>query len=131
MFERDERYSRQTILDVIGEAGQRKLSASSVAIVGLGALGSAIAGLLVRAGVGRLRLIDRDIVELSNLQRQILFDEADAQAEVPKAAAAVAHLARVNSAIVLESCPNDLDAGNAEELLADVDLIMDGTDNFE
>lgn len=131
MTERDERYSRQTILEVIGEAGQRKLSASSVVIVGLGALGSTIAALLARAGVGRLRLIDRDIVELSNLQRQILFDEADARSEVPKAVAAAAQLARVNSEIVLEPYPNDLDAGNAEVLLSGFDLIMDGTDNFE
>ena len=131
MTERGERYSRQTILDCIGEAGQWKLSASSVVVVGLGALGSTIATLLARAGVGRLRLIDRDVVEVSNLQRQILFDEMDAQTETPKAIAAAAQLARVNSDIVLESYPNDLDAGNAEQLLDGADLIMDGTDNFE
>jgi adenylyltransferase/sulfurtransferase len=126
-----DRYSRQMLLDVIGEVGQDRLATASVALVGCGALGCTIGALLARAGVGRIRLIDRDVVEWSNLQRQILFGESHAEAEVSKAAAAAEQLRLANSSIEIEACPRDLDAGNAESLLADVDLILDGTDNME
>ncbi len=127
----DERYSRQVLFAHIGEAGQRRLLASRAALVGCGALGTAVANLLVRAGVGRLRLIDRDFVEPSNLQRQTLFDEADAQAALPKAIAAERRLRAINSGVVVEGVVADLTSRNAEELLAGHDLILDGTDNFE
>jgi adenylyltransferase/sulfurtransferase len=115
----------------IGEEGQRRLLASSALVVGCGAIGAAAAGLLVRAGVGRVRILDRDFVEPSNLQRQALFDEADAQAALPKAAAAERKLRAVNSSISIEGLVADLSPRNAEELLSGFDLILDGTDNFE
>jgi molybdopterin/thiamine biosynthesis adenylyltransferase len=127
----EERYSRQVLFAGIGEEGQRRLGASSVAVVGCGATGSVLAMLLARAGVGALRLIDRDYVEASNLQRQMLFDEADAADSVPKAFAAARHLARMNSAIALEPHVADLTPANISSLLTGVDLILDGTDNFE
>jgi adenylyltransferase/sulfurtransferase len=127
----DERYSRQVLFARIGEAGQRRLLASRAALVGCGALGTAVANLLVRAGVGRLRIIDRDFVEPSNLQRQTLFNEADAQAALPKAIAAERRLRAINSGVVVEGVVADLTSRNAEELLAGHDLILDGTDNFE
>ena len=126
-----QRYIRQTIFAPIGKSGQERLSAATVAIVGCGALGSAISDQLARAGVGRLRLIDRDFVELHNLQRQSLFTEADVAERTPKAIAAGNRLAAVNSDIEIESIVDDLDSGNAEQLLAGADLIVDGTDNFE
>jgi adenylyltransferase/sulfurtransferase len=107
-----DRYARQTLLEVIGEAGQERLSAASVAIVGCGALGCAIAALVARAGVGRIRLIDRDVVDWSNLQRQILFHEAHARNGVPKAVAAAEQLALANSSIALDPCVRYLHAGN-------------------
>ncbi len=125
------RYSRQEIFLPIGPEGQKRLRASRVAVVGCGALGSQLAETLTRAGVGHLRLIDRDIVEESNLQRQTLFTEADASALRPKALAAKARLAAVNSEVVVESLVTDLTADNARDLLDDVDLFLDGTDNFE
>jgi len=127
----DERYSRQTLFHGIGEEGQRKLSASKVAIIGCGATGSALAGLLARAGVGLLRIIDRDYVEPSNLQRQSLFDEADAAESLPKAIAAARQIAAFNSALVIEPKVEDLVPSNVEALLHGADLILDGTDNFE
>ena len=127
----ESRYQRQSRFAPLGEEGQRRLDAARIAVVGLGALGSVQAELLARAGVGRLRLIDRDFVELSNLQRQTLYDEADAEEGLPKAVAAARRLARVNSAIVAEPLVADLTPGQAEELLEGVDLILDGTDNFE
>jgi len=127
----DERYSRQMLFAAIGEDGQRRLLASSVVIVGCGAIGAAAAGLLVRAGVGRVRILDRDFVEPSNLQRQTLFDEADALAALPKAAAAERKLRAVNSSISIEGLVADLSSQNAAELLSGFDLILDGTDNFE
>jgi len=125
------RYSRQTLFEGLGKDGQRKISASRVAIVGCGALGSFHASLLARAGVGTLRLIDRDYVESSNLQRQILFDEEDARQLLPKAAAAERILRRVNSQIRIDGVVADLHSANAGELLRDVDLILDGSDNFD
>jgi molybdopterin/thiamine biosynthesis adenylyltransferase len=126
-----ERYSRQILFAGIGEAGQQRLLQSRVAIVGCGATGSALASLLARAGVGRLRIIDRDYVEPSNLQRQSLFDEADAADSIPKAIAACRKIASFNSQIVAEPHVSDARPENIEELLAAVDLILDGTDNFE
>ena len=125
------RYSRQILFEGIGESGQDRLSKSRAAIVGCGALGSLQAGALARAGVGHLRIIDRDYVELVNLQRQWLFDESDAAQGLPKAVAAVRYLAKVNSAIELEPAVADLNPSNAVELLEGMDLLLDGTDNFE
>ena len=127
----DERYSRQILFAGIGEAGQRRLLASRVAIVGCGALGTVLANLLVRAGVGHIRIIDRDFVEPSNLQRQTLFDESDASDSLPKAVAAERRLRAINSSIAIEGVVADIGPRNAEELLSSHDLILDGTDNFE
>jgi molybdopterin-synthase adenylyltransferase len=126
-----ERYSRQILFRGIGAEGQRKLSAGRIAIVGCGATGSAIAGLLARAGVGTLRIIDRDYVEPSNLQRQSLFDESDAAESLPKAVAAARKIAAFNSQIAVEPKVEDLIPGNIESLLEGFDFILDGTDNFE
>jgi molybdopterin-synthase adenylyltransferase len=126
-----EKYSRQMLFAPIGEEGQRRLLASSVVIVGCGAIGAAAAGLLVRAGVGRVRILDRDFVEPSNLQRQTLFDEDDARAALPKAVAAERKLRAINSAVAVEGLVADLNPRNAQELLTGFDLILDGTDNFE
>ena len=115
----------------IGEDGQARLLTSRAVIVGCGAIGAAAANLLVRAGVGRVRIIDRDFVEQSNLQRQTLFDEADAREALPKAIAAERKLRSINSAITVEGVVADLNPRNAPELLAGFDLILDGTDNFE
>ncbi len=126
-----ERYSRQIRFSGIGSEGQQALLDTTVAIVGLGALGSFQAAALARAGCGRLILIDRDIVEFSNLQRQWLYDESDAAEARPKAAAAAAALSKTNSQIAVMSTIADLTASNAEELLEEAALILDGTDNFE
>jgi molybdopterin-synthase adenylyltransferase len=128
---RDERYSRQWRFAPLGQEGQRRIRGARVAVVGLGALGSVAVELLARAGVGALRLIDRDFVELSNLQRQFLYDEADASDGLPKAVAAARRLARINSSVELEPCVADLAPSSADELLGGADLILDGTDNFE
>ncbi len=125
------RYARQIVYPGIGEAGQRKLLAARVTVVGVGALGTVIANNLGRAGVGFLRLVDRDFVEWHNLQRQTLFDEADAEAGLPKAVAGAQHLARVNSGITVEPVVADVTAENVQDLIRDVDLVLDGTDNFE
>jgi molybdopterin/thiamine biosynthesis adenylyltransferase len=126
-----ERYSRQILFRPIGEQGQRRLASSRVAIIGCGATGSALAGLLARAGVGLLRIIDRDYVEPSNLQRQSLFDEADATESLPKAVAAARKIASFNSQIKVEAKVEDLIPSNIESLLGGTELILDGTDNFE
>ncbi len=126
-----ERYSRQILFRGIGEAGQQKLATARVGIVGCGATGSAITSLLARAGVGTLRIIDRDYVEPSNLQRQSLFDEADATESLPKAIAAARKIAAFNSEIVVEPKVDDLVPSNIGALLDGLDLILDGTDNFE
>ncbi len=126
-----ERYTRQSILSQIGSSGQDKISAARVAIVGIGALGSVSAQLCARGGVGFLRLIDRDVIEQSNLQRQVLFNEADVKAGLAKASAAKRHLAEINSEIQIEAVVEDLHAANIDEWLGDVDVVLDGTDNFE
>lgn len=126
-----ERYSRQVLFAGIGEAGQEKLLATSAVLVGCGALGTAVAGLVARAGIGRLRIIDRDFVERSNLQRQTLFDESDACEALPKAIAAERHLRAINSELHVESIVDDLTPKNAAGLLVGFPLILDGTDNFE
>jgi molybdopterin/thiamine biosynthesis adenylyltransferase len=126
-----DRYSRQTLFPGIGHPGQLKLAQSHVAIVGCGATGAASASLLARAGVGTLTLIDRDFVEPSNLQRQVLFDESDARDSLPKAEAARCHIARFNSSIAVHSHIADLVPGNIAELLSSADIILDATDNFE
>ncbi|MBD0382728.1 ThiF family adenylyltransferase [Paenibacillus sedimenti] len=126
----DARYSRQTLFSPIGIEGQRKLNASKVAIVGMGALGTVLANHMVRAGIGYVRLIDRDFVEASNLQRQMLYDEEDAANSIPKAIAAARRLQLVNSLVTIEPHVTDLNPTNAEQLLGGVDLILDGTDNF-
>jgi len=127
----EERYSRQILFSGIGAEGQRRLARARVAIVGCGATGSALAGLLARAGVGTLRIIDRDYVEASNLQRQSLFDEKDAAESLPKAIAAGKKIAAFNSAIVVEPRVEDLIPENIDAALAGMQLILDGTDNFE
>lgn len=127
----ESRYSRQIRFSPVGDEGQRRIRAANVAIVGCGALGSVQAEMMTRAGVGMLRLIDRDFVEWSNLQRQFLFDENDAAEAMPKAVAAARRLARVNSEVVLEPMVADLTASNAAELFDGIHLILDGADNFE
>ncbi|CAM3333989.1 MULTISPECIES: ThiF family adenylyltransferase [Brevibacillus] len=125
------RYSRQILFAPIGRAGQEKLRQSRVAIVGMGALGTVLSNHMVRAGVGFVRLIDRDFVEPSNLQRQMLYDEADAAEHLPKSIAAHAKLSRINSEVEIEPIVADLTAFNAEQWLTDVDLVLDATDNFQ
>lgn len=124
------RYSRQTLFKPIGENGQRRLLNKKAVIVGMGALGTVIANHLVRSGVGYVRFIDRDLVELSNLQRQSLYDEGDARENLPKVIAAEKKLKQINSTIKLEPILADLNLDNAEELLGGFDVIVDGTDNF-
>lgn len=126
-----EKYSRQVLFEGIGRAGQERLLASSAVLVGCGAIGAATASLLVRAGVGRLRIIDRDFVEPSNLQRQVLFDESDASQTLPKAVAAERKLKSINSSVGIEGTVADVNPANVKELLDGFDLILDGTDNFE
>jgi molybdopterin/thiamine biosynthesis adenylyltransferase len=126
-----ERYSRQILFAGIGDEGQKRLMSASAVIVGCGAIGAATANLLVRAGLGRLRIVDRDFVEPSNLQRQTLFDEGDAREALPKAVAAEHKLRAVNSGVAVEGVVADVDPKNVEELLLGFDLILDGTDNFE
>jgi molybdopterin/thiamine biosynthesis adenylyltransferase len=126
-----ERYSRQILFPEIGEAGQEHLLAAHAAIVGCGALGSLQAMALARSGVGHLTIIDRDYVDESNLQRQFLFEESDAAEALPKAVAAARRLRRINSSIQVDDVVADLNPANAEELLAQAGVILDGTDNFE
>jgi molybdopterin-synthase adenylyltransferase len=126
-----DRYSRQILFSGIGEEGQTRLAGASAVIVGCGAIGASTAALLARAGVGRLRILDRDFVEPSNLQRQSLFDESDARESLPKAVAAEQKLRAINSSISVEGVVADLTPHSVEELLSSFDLILDGTDNFE
>jgi molybdopterin-synthase adenylyltransferase len=126
-----EKYSRQILFAGLGDQGQQRLLESSVVIVGCGAIGAAAANLLVRAGVGRIRIVDRDFVEPSNLQRQTLFDEADARDALPKAVAAERKLRSINSSVSVAGTVADVNPYNAQELLAGFDVILDGTDNFE
>jgi len=126
-----DRYARQTRLPEIRIEGQKRLSASSILIVGCGALGSNLANTLVRAGVGFLRIVDRDVLELNNLQRQVLFDESDVAAGLPKAEAAVQKLSRINAEATIDGVVADVTHRNIESLMEDVALVLDGTDNFE
>ncbi len=126
-----EKYSRQILFDGIGLCGQERLLASSAVIAGCGAIGAAAANLLARAGVGRLRIIDRDFVEPSNLQRQTLFDESDAAQALPKAIAAERKLKSINSTVKVEGLVADINPANVSELLNSFDVVLDGTDNFE
>ena len=125
------RYSRQMLLSRIGVEGQRRLSQSRVLVVGIGALGSTLAAFLVRAGVGFVRLVDRDFIELDNLQRQTLFDEQDIAAGLPKAIAAAEKLRRANSAVTVEPIVADVTAANVERFVEGCNLALDGSDNFE
>jgi adenylyltransferase/sulfurtransferase len=126
-----ERYSRQMRFTGIGETGQRKLLGGHVTLCGCGALGTVLANALVRAGVGHVRIVDRDFIETHNLQRQILFDERDVAENLPKAEAAARKLRLVNSSVIVEPVVTDIDRTNIEELCKDADVILDGTDNFE
>ncbi len=126
-----DKYSRQVLFGPLGEAGQRKLLESGVLVIGCGALGSTILELLARTGIGRLRFVDRDFVEVSNLQRQALYTESDARNRIPKAIAAESALRMINSEPVYEPRVTDVNHSNVEELAAGMDIILDGTDNFE
>lgn len=125
------RYDRQVLLSPIGETGQARLADARVLVVGCGALGSVVAESLARAGVGRLDIVDRDVVELTNLHRQTMFDESDAASATPKAQAAATHLHRINSSIEVTPHVADFNPASAQRLARDCDLIIDGTDNFE
>lgn len=127
----DERYSRQMLFAPIGEAGQRKLKKSAVCIVGMGALGTVLANHMVRAGIGLVRMVDRDYVERSNLQRQMLYDEEDALHSYPKVVAAEKKLHKINSDVRLEAIVADVTVHNIENLLQGMDIVLDGTDNFQ
>ena len=126
-----DRYSRQTLFHGIGKEGQKRLANSFVVIIGCGALGTIIATTLVRAGIGKVRIIDRDFIEYHNLQRQVLFDEDDIRDQLPKAVAAQRHLSKVNSSIEIEGIVADVNYSNIEGLIHDADLILDGLDNLE
>lgn len=125
------RYSRQTLFKHLDEVAQQRLLASRVVLIGCGALGTVLANTLARAGVGFLRIVDRDYVEWNNLQRQVLFDERDAREGNPKAVAAARRLGEINSDVEIEPVIADVNPGNIESLVASADLILDGTDNFE
>jgi len=125
-----DRYVRQTVFAPLGPEGQRRLAAARVLVCGCGALGSTMANMLARAGVGWLRIVDRDYVDLHNLQRQVLFDEEDAAGRRPKATAAAAHLAQINSDVAIEPIVDEIAPGNIERLIEGVDVVVDGTDNF-
>lgn len=125
------RYSRQVLLKSIGEKGQRTLLESRVLIVGCGALGTVIVNNLARAGVGHLRIVDRDFVELENLQRQVLFDEDDVAKAMPKVMAAAEKLHKINSSIEIEPHLKDVNSRNIEDLIQGMDVVLDGTDNME
>src|SRR2546427_7950163 len=126
-----DRYSRQTLFGPIGKEGQERLHASTVTIIGCGALGTVLANNLCRAGIGHLVIADRDYIELNNLQRQILFDEDDITRRLPKAIAAAEKLHRVNSETKIETLVEDINADGIESLVRGVDLVLDATDNFE
>ena len=126
-----DRYSRQILFSPIGKEGQKKLAESNAVIIGCGALGTVIATILVRAGVGKIRIIDRDFIEYHNLQRQVLFDEDDIKNQLPKAIAAERHLRKVNSTIEIEGIVADVNFTNIEKLVRGADIILDGLDNLE
>ena len=127
----NDRYARQRVLPEIGSGGQEKLLNASIVIIGCGALGSVQAQLLARAGVGRIRIVDRDVLEMNNLQRQVIFNEEDVAAGLPKAEAAARKLRKINSSIEIEGLVEDVTPRNIEGLIADADLVLDGTDNIE
>lgn len=124
------RYHRQIIFPGLGEQGQRRLLDATVVIIGCGATGTSLSNLLVRSGVGRVRIIDRDFIELNNLQRQVLFDEEDIAANLPKAEAAARKLRAINHDVTVEAVVGDANPGNILSLIQDADLVLDGTDNF-
>ena len=126
-----DRYSRQVIFPGIGKEGQEKLGKSHVVIIGCGALGSIMATSLVRAGIGKVRIIDRDFIEYHNLQRQVIYDEEDVKNQIPKAVAAERHLKKVNSQVEVEGLVTDVNYSNIEKLISGADLILDGLDNLE
>ncbi|MFB0516821.1 MAG: ThiF family adenylyltransferase, partial [Candidatus Neomarinimicrobiota bacterium] len=126
-----DRYSRQTLFPGIGEEGQKKLGKSYAVIIGCGALGTVIATSLVRAGLGKVKIVDRDFIEYHNLQRQVIFSEEDIEAGLPKAIAAERHLNKVNSSVEVEGVVADVNYANIERLVAGADLILDGLDNLE
>lgn len=126
-----ERYSRQVLFEGIGKEGQQQLLQSRVVVIGCGALGAMQLEMLARAGVGHLRAIDRDFVEMTNLHRQIMFSEADAQQHLPKAVAAQNRIKQINNEIEVEAIVADVNYTNIEKFIADADLVLDGTDNFE
>ncbi|OFW58894.1 MAG: hypothetical protein A2133_02405 [Actinobacteria bacterium RBG_16_64_13] len=130
-MEQPDRYSRQTIFQGIGPEGQRRLGEGCAVVVGCGALGTVVASALARAGVGHLRVIDRDFIEYHNLQRQLLYTESDIEENLPKAVAAERHLRAANSAIEVEGVVADFSPSNAERLVEGADVIVDGLDNFE
>ncbi len=127
----ESRYNRQMLVDGIGEGGQKKIGMARVAVVGVGALGCAVSDQIARAGVRSIRLIDSDIPEISNLQRQVLIDEDDVKQRTPKAVAASIKLVRANSEVEVEPVVAKFGADNAKELLKGIDFVFDGTDNFE
>jgi len=126
-----DRYARQTLFAPIGKEGQERLHASTVTIIGCGALGTGLANNLCRAGIGRLVVADRDYIELNNLQRQILYDEDDIARRLPKAIAAAEKLRRTNSDVQIEALVEDINAEGIESLVRETDLVLDATDNFE
>ena len=126
-----QRYSRQVLFNEIGAKGQEKLHGSRVVLIGCGALGSSHAEMLARAGVGSLKIVDRDFVEFSNLQRQTLFSEADAEERLPKAIAAQKRIAAINSEVNVEPMITDVNNSNVESIIESGDLVLDGTDNFQ
>lgn len=128
---RSDRYSRQILFSGLRQQGQQQLAARRVAIIGCGALGAMHAEMLARAGVGWLRLVDRDFIETSNLQRQVMYEERDVAERLPKAVAAAARIARINSEITAEPVVSDVNYTNIEALIQDADVVLDGTDNFE
>jgi molybdopterin-synthase adenylyltransferase len=127
----NERYSRQVLFHEIGKAGQEKLLKARVLLVGCGALGASHAEMLARAGIGQLRIVDRDFVEFTNLQRQTLFKEADAWERLPKAIAAKKRIAEINSGTEVDAIIADVNQSNIESLIDECDLVLDGTDNFQ
>ncbi|MBN1764243.1 MAG: ThiF family adenylyltransferase [Sedimentisphaerales bacterium] len=130
-FHEKDRYARQILFKPIGFEGQKKISSSKVTLIGCGALGSVLAEMMVRCGVGLLRIVDRDFLELSNLQRQILFDEQDVRENLPKAEAAARKLRKINSQGIIEPIIADANHESVESFIADSDLILDGTDNLQ
>lgn len=126
-----DRYSRQIIFPGIGQQGQKKLAESQVVVIGCGALGCFSASSLVRAGVGRIRIVDRDFIEYHNLQRQILFDEEDVKNQLPKAIAAEQHLKKINSSVDIQGIVADVNYANIEKFIAGADVVLDGLDNLE